>query len=137
MYNLFVPLVIDTSALVAVLVSEPQRTALIGLTRGEELVAPGSVHWEVGNALSAFLRRKRATLVEIRRCLVAYARIPLRLLEVDLALALEVAAEHNIYAYDAYLVSCALSQRAPLLTLDRGLVTAALDAGVEVLEVPR
>ena len=130
------PLVVDTSALIAVLVSEPQRAALVSLTRGEELVAPGSVHWEVGNALSAFLKRKRATLVEIQRCLAAYALVPLRLLEVDLALALEVAAEHGIYAYDAYLVSCALTQRAPLLTLDQGLVSAALAAGVEVLEVP-
>lgn len=127
--------VIDTSALIAVLVSEPQRAALIRVTDGVELVAPGSVHWEIGNALSAFLKRKKATLTEVQRCLVAYTAIPLRLVEVDLALALEVAAEHRLYAYDAYLITCALAHRSPLLTLDQGLILAAAKSGVQILEV--
>lgn len=130
-------IVIDTSALVAVLASEPQRDAFIRITEGADLVAPASVHWEIGNAMSAFLKRRRATLADVQRCLVAYAAIPLRLVEVDLALALEVAAKHNLYAYDAYLVTCALAQRAPLLTLDQGLARAATDAGVQLLEVPK
>jgi predicted nucleic acid-binding protein len=132
-----VSLVVDTSALVAVLISEPERGPLIRLTLGKELIAPGSVHWEVGNALSAVLKRKRAVLADVQKCLVAYAQIPLRLVDVDLAFALEVASEHGIYAYDAYLVTCALSQRAPLLTLDQGLSRIARDVGVRVLEIPR
>jgi len=136
LYDTSVITVIDTSALVAVLASEPQRAALIGVTEGVDLVAPASEHWEVGNALSAFLKRRRATLADVQRCLVAYASIPLRLVEVDLAFALEVAAEHDLYAYDAYLITCALAQRAPLLTLDRGLASAATNAGVQLLEVP-
>ena len=43
--------------------------------------------------------------------------------------------EHGLYAYDAYVLTCALAQRAPVLTLDRGLVHAAISAGVEVMEV--
>ncbi len=129
--------VIDTSAILAVLASEPQRAALIRITEGADLVAPASVHWEIGNSLSAFLKRRRATLADVQRCLVAYASIPLRLVDVDLALALEIAAEHGLYAYDAYLITCALAQRAPLLTLDQGLVYAAKNAGVQVLEVPK
>lgn len=127
--------VIDTSALVAVLISEPQRTALIRVTDGIDLIAPGSVHWEIGNAMSSLLKRRRATLAEVQRCLTAYEAIPLRLVDVDLALALEFAAEHGLYAYDAYLLVCALAQRAPLLTLDRGLALAASAAGIEVVEV--
>jgi predicted nucleic acid-binding protein len=42
----------------------------------------------------------------------------------------EVAAEHQLYAYDAYLIVCALQQRAPLLTLDAALGRAAAAAGV-------
>lgn len=129
-------IVVDTSALVAVLASEPQRAVLIRVTDGADLVAPASVHWEIGNALSAFLKRRRATLAQLQRCLVAYAAIPLRLVDVDLALALELASEHNLYAYDAYLLTCALSQRAPLLTLDQGLARAATSSGVELVEVP-
>ena len=128
-------IVIDTSALVAVLISEPQRAALVRATHGADLVSPGSVHWEVGNALSALLKRRRATLEQVQRALAAYSEIPLRLVDVDLALALEVAAEHSLYAYDAYLITCALAQRAPLLTLDHGLKRAAMAAGVSCVEV--
>ncbi|MCC6525678.1 MAG: type II toxin-antitoxin system VapC family toxin [Polyangiaceae bacterium] len=127
--------VIDTSALVAVLVSEPERTALVRATQGADLVAPGSVHWEVGNAMSALLKRRRATLAQAQHALVAYAAIPIRLIDIDLALALEISAKHALYAYDAYLVACALTQRAPLLTLDHGLARAARAAGVALLGV--
>src|SRR5438067_947957 len=102
--------VIDTSALVAVLASEPERPAIVSATADAELVAPGSVHWEVGNAMSAMLKRGRATSSQVQRALAAYAAIPIRFVEVDLALALEIAAEHGLYAYDAYVLTCALTQ---------------------------
>lgn len=127
--------VIDTSALLAVLVGEAERDALIAATISVELLAPASVHWEIGNALSALFRRKRVTLAQAKRALDAYAAIPIRFLDVDLALALEIAAEHQLYAYDAYLLTCALTQRAPLLTLDHGLQRAATSAGVQLVEL--
>src|SRR5262245_32353527 len=102
--------VIDTSALIAVLVSEPERAGIVQATQGADLVAPASVHWEIGNALSALLKRRRATLAQAQLALTAYSSIPLRLLDVDLALALEIASEHALYAYDAYLITCSLSQ---------------------------
>lgn len=127
--------VIDTSALIAVLVGESERDGLIAATMGVELVAPASVHWEIGNALSALHRRRRLTLAQGQRALEAYGAIPIRFLEVDLALALEIAVEHRLYAYDAYLITCALSQRAPLLTLDQSLQRAASAAGVQLVEL--
>ena len=127
---------IDTSAIVAVLTSEPERGRLIDATEGAELVAPQSVHWEVGNALSALLKRRRVTPDEIQRALESYARIPIRFLEVELDVALMIAAKHRVYAHDAYLVACSLAQGAPLLTLDRGLERVATAAGVTVIEVP-
>jgi predicted nucleic acid-binding protein len=127
--------VIDTSALIAVLISEPERAGIVKATQGVDLVAPASVHWEVGNALSALLKRRRASLAQAQQALTAYSSIPIRLLDVDLALALEIASEHALYAYDAYLITCSLSQRAPLLTLDRGLARAATAAGTQLLEL--
>ncbi len=41
----------------------------------------------------------------------------------------------NIYAYDAYVIACALNQRIPILTLDRALATRARELNVAVLEV--
>jgi predicted nucleic acid-binding protein len=128
-------LVVDTSVLIAVLVSEADRPLLVERTRGMELVAPASVHWEVGNAFAAMLKRRRMKLAEIEQALAAYEEIPLRFLEVDLTVALQIAAQQNVYAYDAYIIACASRQRCPLLTLDGGLAQAATASGVELMEV--
>lgn len=128
-------IVVDTSALIAVLTGERARDQLIASTQGAELLAPGSVHWEIGNAFAALLKRRRLKLAEVQSALQAYARIPLRLVEVEVGAALELADRCGLYAYDAYLMACARQHRAPLLTLDPRLRRAAREAGVEVLEV--
>jgi predicted nucleic acid-binding protein len=130
-----VAIVVDASVLIAVLVGEPTRDRIIARTQGVELLAPGSVHWEVGTALSALLKRRRIKLAEVQSVLAAYARIPLRLVEVELAAALELADRFGLYAYDAYLMASARRHQAPLLTLDPRLGRAAREAGVQVLEV--
>lgn len=70
---------IDTSVIIAVGASEAQRAILVEMTKGVALVAPASVHWEVGNALSALLKRRRATLPQAIEALDAYGRIPIGL----------------------------------------------------------
>lgn len=128
--------VIDASVLIAVVAGESERAALIEVTNGEELLAPASVHWEIGNACSAMLKRKRASWADVELILAAYGRIPIRFLDVDLVVSLALADRLNLYAYDAYLLACAQARRAPLLTLDRTLRIAALRAGVGLMEVP-
>ena len=127
--------VVDTSVLIAVLTSESERAVLVERTRGTNLIAPASVHWEVGNAFAAMLKRRRVTLPEIEQALDSYKKIPVRLLAVDLTTALHLAAEHNLYAYDAYVIACARRQQCPLLTLDAGLARAARAAGVQLTEI--
>jgi predicted nucleic acid-binding protein len=41
----------------------------------------------------------------------------------------------KIYAYDAYVIGCAISQRAPILTLDGVLAERARSLNLEVIEV--
>jgi predicted nucleic acid-binding protein len=130
-----VELVVDTSVLIAVLTGEASRDRLIQRTQGAELLAPGSVHWEIGNVFSALLKRRRLKLAEVQLALAAYAQIPIRFVEVELAAALELADRFALYAYDAFLMACARRQQAPLLTLDARLGRAAQEAGVKVLEV--
>ena len=125
----------DTSVIVAVIAGEPDREMLIELTQGADLVAPPSLHWELGNALAAQIRRRRLTLGQAEHLLRLYQRIPIQFVEVSLAAALEISQERGIYAYDAYMIACAEKYRCPLLTLDQGLVRAAQEAGIEVLEV--
>jgi predicted nucleic acid-binding protein len=128
-------IVIDTSALLAVVGEQPEKAELIRLTRGAALVAPASVHWEVGNALSAMFKRKSIGLDAAFELLDAYAAIPIRLIDVALKQAVELSARLNVYAYDAYVIACAVNQRAPILTLDRGLIERAREVKLDVLEV--
>lgn len=125
----------DTSTLIAVVGNEPSRDRAIELTMGHSLIAPSSVHWEVGNALSAMIKRQRITLAQANACVDAYRQIPIRLVSVDLKQSLGLVKRLRIYAYDAYLLVCAMQFGAPLLTLDGPLKTAAAALGIEVLEV--
>lgn len=62
-------IVIDTSALIAVIVDEPERNKIIELTTGNKLIGPGSIPWEIGNAFSAMFKQKRMKLDEAKtRC---------------------------------------------------------------------
>ena len=128
-------IVIDASAIIAVVTMEPQREKLIELTRGARLLAPPSVHWEIGNAFSAMLRRNCITLPQALEAIKAYHRIPIRMVDVELDPSLTIAAQMNLYAYDAYLICCALRYNAPLLSLDQGLIRAAQQMDAKVMEV--
>ncbi len=128
-------LVIDTSAIIAVLANEPERSAIVEHTVGANLVAPESVHWEVGNAFSAMFKRRRITLLQAKQALRSYEQIPLRFIDIDLVRSLELSDRLGLYAYDAYILTGALKLRSPLLTLDKQLAVAAPLVGVHVLEV--
>jgi predicted nucleic acid-binding protein len=128
-------LVTDTSVIIAVITNAEEKRRLVELTRNRGIIAPASVHWEVGNAFSSLLKRRLVTPLDVVEALEAYADIPIRFVDVDLGAALQIAAELSVYAYDAYLIACARQSAAPLLTLDRGLIRAARRLGVQVLEV--
>lgn len=128
-------IVIDTSAIIAVITNEPTKPSLIKMTQGAQLFAPRSVHWEIGNAFSAMLKRNRITLAEAQKSIAFYQLIPIRFIDIDLKQALKLAKRLDIYAYDAYLIACAEQKKCPLLSLDRGLKHAAKRVGITVLEV--
>lgn len=128
-------LVIDTSAIIAVITSEPEQAALAKATARAELIGPASIPWEIGNAFSAMLKRGRIDLMQARTALALYEQIPIRLVEIDLDAALTLSAKLGIYAYDAYMIACAQAEKRPLLTLDRGLIHAAKSVGITVVEV--
>lgn len=130
-------IVVDASAIIAVIANEPERDILVTATTGADLIAPYSVNWEIGNAFSAMLRRRRITLQQALDAIKVYETIPIRFLDVELRQSLEIAAKLNIYAYDAYLIQCALKYKSPLLSLDRNLINSARHIGADILEVFR
>ena len=127
-------MVIDTSAIIAVVANGDERATILEQTAGAALTAPASVHWEVGNAFSAMFRRGRITLDQTKRALGSYERMSFRFVDIDLLQALELSQRLNLYAYDAYVLTCALNSRSPLLTLDRKLAAAASSLGILIPE---
>ena len=127
-------LVADTSTIIAVIADEPEKPLLITKTQGYDLVAPHSLYWEIGNAFSAMIKRGRITLKQATSAIEIYRQISIELVDVELGPTLEIVEKHKVYAYDAYMIACALDRDCPLLTLDGGLAYAAKAAGVEVWE---
>jgi predicted nucleic acid-binding protein len=129
------PIVIDTSAIIAVVANEQSRSRIIALTKDQELLSPPTLRWEVVNAFSAMFKRRQVDLTQAAQALDLFEKVPVRLLDLPLAQVLQTASSLNIYAYDACMIVCAKLASAPLLTLDGGLIDAARRAGVSTLEV--
>jgi predicted nucleic acid-binding protein len=128
-------LVIDTSALIAVIVAEPERDTIIEITKGNTLIGPGSIPWEIGNAFSAMFKQNRVSMKEADKGIEIFNTIPIRYIEPDFSKILYLSKENNMYAYDAYFLDCALRHKAPLLTLDKKLRVIAENLNIETLEV--
>lgn len=126
----------DTSAFLAVVLDEPERPWLLKVTEGIELVAPAVLPYEVGNALSALVKRGRLDRREAVEAWQAMQSIAVGLAEIDIAASLRLATEYGIYAYDAYFMQCAIQQGYPLLTLDRAMRRVARVLKIKLVEEP-
>jgi len=128
---------IDTSALLAVLLNEQHKPAIIEVTKGHDLQAPTSLDAEVGNALSAMFKRERLSLEKARQVLTQFAEIPIRRTKLRLTEATKITYNHSIYAYDAYVLDCARQYRSPLLSLDNQLLAIGKELELQLLEVSK
>lgn len=59
--------VIDTSALAAVILGESEKERIVKITSGCNLIGPGSIVWEMGNVFSVMFKQNRLSLDEARR----------------------------------------------------------------------
>ena len=135
MYNIKMKLVIDTSVIIAVLLNEPERDALLAVTKGYELIAPLSLPVEIGNAISLAFKRKRLDLDQGQAILAGFRRMRIQSFAIDYVASVNICYEAGIYAYDAYMIELAERERANLLTLDLKLQKVAQLRGVKLLEV--
>jgi len=128
-------IIVDTSVIIAVITNEKSKVNLIKSTKREELIAPSSLHWEIGNAFSSLFKRDKLTAELSKKALEYYFKIPIRLVEVDLENSIEIARRFKIYAYDAYFLECARNFNSTLLTLDNGLIEVAKQMNISIIEV--
>ena len=128
-------IVSDTNIFLAVVLDEPEKGHIIELTSESSALAPEILLYEIGNVLTAMVKREQLTDNQALTALKLAHRIPVRLIAVDIQQALKLAFEFKIYAYDAYFLQCAKSLSCPLITLDKGMKQVAMALNIEVLEL--
>ena len=127
-------IVADTNTFIAVALEEPEKRKIIQFTVGKELVAPEVLPFEVGNALTAMVKKRVLDPNEVISVWDAVQTIPVELHRIDIQAALGLAVQFNIDAYDVYFIECAVSLRCPILTLDHRMKMVARDVGIRILE---
>jgi predicted nucleic acid-binding protein len=135
-------LVIDASAVIAIVRSEPERDVLEQLLEarkrsGVTLLAPSGFWLEVVNSL---VRRHRLSSAEVLEIVREIDTFGIRMVDLGrplLVLTLDLAERYGLTAYDAGYLALALAEDADLLTLDRDLVYAAGDRAISPDDWPR
>ncbi|MGB7413155.1 MAG: type II toxin-antitoxin system VapC family toxin, partial [Thermosynechococcaceae cyanobacterium] len=102
-------IVADTNIFLAVALNEPEKAHLIEITAGCRIHAPEILPYEIGNALSAMVKRQKIQIADVQEIYVITQRVPVTLTQINIKEALEIATQENIYAYDAYFLQCAIS----------------------------
>jgi predicted nucleic acid-binding protein len=128
-------IVIDTSAVLAVLLDEPEKQAVVEATMGSVVCAPASLRWEVGNAVTAGVKRRRLTTERARQLVTDFDQVTIRELAIDLLRAVDLGLELSIYAYDAYILEAARSSGFPLLALDGPIRRNAKKIGLSLVDL--
>lgn len=128
-------ILVDASVVLAVILEEPEKAAILDVTAGSEAKAPGCLRWEVGNAFSAMVKRGRLEESGSIAALRIFETIPVQEVDVDLGSALALALKYRIYAYDAYYLVAAKSHKVALLTLDGRMSEVAKAEGIKLKEI--
>jgi predicted nucleic acid-binding protein len=127
-------IIADTNIFIAVALNSPEKDNIIRLTEGHDLIAPDVLPFEIGNALTAMMKKNTLKKEEVTSAWEIVQQIPVDLRHTDIKASLKIAIKFNIYAYDAYFLKCAENFRSPLLTLDLGMKRVAREIGVPILE---
>ena len=125
----------DANIYLAVIFDEPEKSKIIELTQEDDLISPVVLPFEIGNALSAMYKKNRIDKSQIIDCYSIFQKIPVRLIDVNIQKSLAIAADYEIYAYDAYYLEIAKRYKCNLLSLDNRMKEVANDLGIHLLEV--
>ncbi len=135
LYNVRMSVVVDANIYLAVILNEPEKQRIIEVTQNVDLISPIILPFEIGNALSALLKRKSLNKSDVLQTYEIFKQIPLRLVDVNIETSIKIAADFDIYAYDAYYLESAKRYNSQLLTLDKKMKNVAISLGINVMEV--
>ncbi len=116
--------VVDASALAAMLFGEPEGERVVSALEGKDLAAPRLLPFEIANVALVKLRRRSAPRSSLELGLESFEALSVGLHDVPAGHAFAVAAEARLSPYDASYLVLAIALGAELVTLDRELQRA-------------
>lgn len=118
-------LVVDASAVAALLFLEPEADEVVEQLRGSDLVAPQLLAYEIANVAAMRVRRRLTAPRAATAAIDLFRRLDVRLHPVEAAHAFEAATRTGLTAYDGAYLWLARALGSRLVTLDRRLARAA------------
>jgi predicted nucleic acid-binding protein len=126
-------IIVDASAIMAVIVKEPERDLVIQLTKETIIISSNMVNYEIANGLTKMIKKKIIEKERMTNAFEYFERIPIKTIEVDIKKVLEIAWEYKIYAYDACYLETAIRLNLPLLTFDGNMTRVGKELGISIL----
>ncbi len=126
-------LVIDASAMGAILFGEADAASVASAIAGYSLIAPALITTELTSIGLKKIRRDGEDAESVAAALAEFSDFNVRTVATPSARLLPTAVNSKLSAYDASYLLLASDLAAPLLTLDKALGRASLEAGIEVL----
>lgn len=124
-------LVVDASAVAAVMFGEAEGKTIRAHVRGESLMAPQLIDYELANACWKRIRRRPDSQAEVLTMLAGVAFLSITRVPVQATEVVALAARTGLTAYDASYLWLAMTRDIELVTLDNELarINASLREG--------
>jgi predicted nucleic acid-binding protein len=116
-------IVVDASAVAAVLFNEPESEPLVSGISGT-LAAPSLLPYEIASVCATKLIRRPSEATTILSRYRLFANLDIELTEPDWQMLPLLARDWSLSVYDAAYLQLALAHKAPLFTLDARLAAA-------------
>ncbi|GHT97175.1 twitching motility protein PilT [Spirochaetia bacterium] len=133
-YDKNMEILLDASAIMAVIADEPESEIVINCTKDAIIIAPNVVSFEIANGLTKMMKKRIIDTQEKMIALIRnFKKIPIKMVETDIEKSLEIAWKYKIYAYDAFYLETSQRLDLPLLTFDGGMRRIGKEIGLTVL----
>jgi predicted nucleic acid-binding protein len=85
-------IVLDASAIMAVIVDEPESEIVINYTKNSIIISPNIISFEISNALTRMMKKgiidKKEKIIDLIK---NFQKIPIKIIEINLEKSLEIA----------------------------------------------
>jgi len=128
-----VDILLDASAIMAIILNEPNKEKVVSLTRNTTILVPEVISFEIGNALINLFKKGKITKEDLLEAYRNYTLIPLRTIKIDIEKALKIACKYKVYAYDAYYLEIAYRLKLSLVTFDESMKKVGTSLKIDIL----